>query len=808
MPISLPRSIRSNTLIALLAWSAVVALSLGWNLYQVHQQSLQIARHEADAYISKNIIIRQWVASHGGVYVTPSERTPPNPYLAHIPDRDVKTTDGKALTLMNPAYVLRELLEYFPGPFGEKEKAISLKPLNPGSQADDQERKALLRLEHGEKEVLEIQEVGGETYLHLMRPFLVEESCLKCHGHQDYKVGDVRGGMKVLIPLAAFRSTEDVIRQSLALGHGFIWLLGLAGIGLFSRRAVLHQSETHWAMQTLAASERRFRSLTNLGAEWYWEYDENCRFVDISGGERFLQTIPANVDPIGKTTWELGYVAMEDAIWQQHRQLLQEHQPFRNFEINRLGRDGSVYTVCLSGEPIFDEAGRFAGYRGIGSDITKSKAAEDLIWKQANFDPLTGLPNRRMFHDRLRHEVKKVQRAGLQLAVLFIDIDNFKEVNDTLGHPMGDILLIEAARRIADCVRETDTVARLGGDEFTVLLNEIDDVGSIERVSSSILKRLAEPFSLGSNSVLSSASIGITLYPNDTTAIDDLLKNADQAMYVAKNQGRNRYSYFTPALQQAAQERLHLINDLRGAVAAEQLRVYFQPIVDLSNGQIHKAEALVRWQHPQRGMVSPAAFIPLAEEIGLIFEIGDWVFKEAARWSKHWRSSHHPEFQVSVNKSPAQFFRHNAYENWFAHMRQLELPGQGIVIEITEGLLLKSDAPIMEALLAYRDMGIQVAIDDFGTGYSSLSYLNKFDIDYLKVDQSFTRNLAPGSSDMVLTEAIIMMAHKLGLKVIAEGVETEEQRALLLAAGCDYGQGYLFARPMPPEQFEVLLARR
>ncbi|MBI5439303.1 MAG: EAL domain-containing protein, partial [Nitrosomonadales bacterium] len=322
------------------------------------------------------------------------------------------------------------------------------------------------------------------------------------------------------------------------------------------------------------------------------------------------------------------------------------------------------------------------------------------------------------------------------------------------------------------------------------------------------VEKLAASFQLKEEVAYVSASIGITLYPNDAADIEGLFKNADQAMYVAKEQGRNRHSYFTHALQEAAQARLRLINDLRGALSANQFMVYFQPIVELPTGRIDKAEALIRWRHPERGMVSPAQFIPLAEETGLILEIGDWVFYESMRWTKRWRTLHNPVLQISVNKSPIQFYKDgDEHAAWLAHLRDIDLPGQGLVIEITEGLLLDSNTSINGALLTLRNSDIQVSIDDFGTGYSSLSYLKKFDIDYLKIDQSFVRHLETDHNDLVLCEAIIVMAHKLGIKVIAEGVETERQRDMLVDAGCDYAQGYLYSKPVPAEEFEELLKR-
>jgi len=473
-------------------------------------------------------------------------------------------------------------------------------------------------------------------------------------------------------------------------------------------------------------------------------------------------------------------------------------------ELLALHRDDHEFPVELSIAPI-RTANQYE-FSAFIHDITNRKKSEDLIWKQANFDELTGLPNRHMFYDRLAQEIKKADRTSLSMALLYIDLDRFKEINDTLGHSMGDILLVDAARRISACVRETDTVARLGGDEFIVVLTELNEVSRIDALTQDILHELAEPFRLGSEAAYLSASIGITLYPHDAAGMEELVKNADQAMYAAKNAGRNRFSYFTQTMQQTAQAKLKLSNDLRGALAARQFKVYYQPIVELATGRIHKAEALIRWQHPVRGLVSPAEFIPLTEESGLIVEIGDWVFREAASQVKRWRALYDPEFQISVNMSPVQFYSaSNPCQTWSVCLQELELPGQSMVIEITEGLLLEAEQGVIDKLLRFHETGIQISLDDFGTGYSSLSYLQKFDIDYLKIDQSFTRNLTPGSSSMALSEAIIMMAHRLDMIVIAEGVETEAQRELLANAGCNYVQGYLISRPVTAEEFEELL---
>ncbi len=476
-------------------------------------------------------------------------------------------------------------------------------------------------------------------------------------------------------------------------------------------------------------------------------------------------------------------------------------------EIWNRRKSGEVYAEWLTVNTLYHVDHTVHRRVALFSDITEKKRSEELIWQQANFDTLTKLPNRRMFRDRLEQDSKKSNREHLSLALLFIDLDRFKEVNDSFGHDAGDALLIEAAQRIALCVRDADTVARLGGDEFTIILGEIQEFASVERIAQSVVDALALPFVLGEEMVYVSASVGITLYPNDAKDIETLIKNADQAMYEAKRAGKNRFSYFTASLQLAAQERIRLAYDLRGALANNQLSVYYQPIVDLESGAIRKAEALLRWHHPVRGLVEPAAFISLAEESGIISAIGDWVFRVATQQVHDWHSSYRADFQVSVNKSAVQFRDDDQMHSaWVDRLVELDLPGNSIVIEITESVLLNSDKGTKDRLLNFRDVGIQVALDDFGTGYSSLAYLKRFDIDFLKIDQMFVKNLEDDEDDRALCEAIIVMAHKLGLKVIAEGVETAFQGELLKAMGCDYGQGFLYSRPVPVEEFNKLLA--
>jgi len=499
-------------------------------------------------------------------------------------------------------------------------------------------------------------------------------------------------------------------------------------------------------------------------------------------------------------------VVAEDraAFEQMNAQVLEGKEITLEFQIE--GLKGTLRHMETHSVPLKNDATGEVSILAVTRDITEKKKADALIWSQANFDTLTHLPNRRLFLDRLEQGLKSAKRDHYQLALLFIDLDRFKEVNDSLGHHMGDMLLIDAGQRIKNCVRDSDTVARLGGDEFTVILSELSDVSTVGNIAQNIINRLSEAFQLGEEQSYVSASIGITVYPDDGVEVHEILNHADQAMYAAKNAGRSRYSYFTPSMQQAAKERQHLMKDMHHALGRDEFLIYFQPIIDLNNGKIHKAEALLRWQHPQEGFISPASFIPVAEDTGAILEIGNWVFSQTCQQVKEWRKRYNSNFQISVNKSPIQFLNEdNMYTDWITQMEKMDLAAESIVVEITEGVLLDTKVNVSDKLIKYRNAGIQVAIDDFGTGYSSLSYLKKFDIDYLKIDQAFIRNLETDKSDLALSEAIVVMAHKLGLKVIAEGVETEAQRDILRKIGCDYAQGYLFSRPVPTLDFEELL---
>lgn len=509
---------------------------------------------------------------------------------------------------------------------------------------------------------------------------------------------------------------------------------------------------------------------------------------------------------VGRSVYDISPKDLADRYFAADHALFDQRGK-QTYEAAVVYADGSRHDVVFYKATFNKADGSLGGLVGVMLDISERKRMEEAIWHEANYDALTGLPNRRLFRDRLREDLKRVQRTGHQLALLFIDLDRFKEINDTLGHDIGDQLLVEAAERIRSALRASDTVSRQGGDEFVVILPDLVDPAVPGRIARQIIGALARPFWLDQHQAYVSASIGIAFYPEDSSEVEALVGYADQAMYAAKAQGRNGFCYFTPSMQTAALQRLEISNDLRLAIDAGQFEVYFQPIVDLAGGCCSKAEALVRWHHPTRGLVGPGEFIPIAEEIGLIGAIGDWVFHQAMAMAKEWRDGRRASgigddapIQVSVNISPRQFIA-GACADWVGHLHRLDLPPRTLAVEITEGLLLDERPAVTDTLLAFRDAGIQVSIDDFGTGYSAMSYLKKFAVDTLKIDRSFVRDLTIDPSDRAIAEAVIVMAHKLGLKVVAEGVETAAQRDLLRQAGCDAAQGYLFARPLAADVF-------
>ena len=549
---------------------------------------------------------------------------------------------------------------------------------------------------------------------------------------------------------------------------------------------------------TLMESEARFRALTELSSDWYWEQDAQCRFV------RFDGTLAGKSREarMGKTRWEIGALNMSEADWEAHRQVVMARQEFRELELCDVNSQDQTYWISISGAPFFDAQGQFRGYRGVGREITARKLAEEKIERLAFYDVLTGLPNRRLLIDRLQHALALAARDGHHGALLFIDLDNFKDLNDTRGHDVGDLLLQQVAQRLLACVRGADTVARLGGDEFVVMLHSLDTdpalaSAHVELVGKKIISSLNQTYMLGAAEHHSTPSIGITLFAQQHQTVDELLKQADLALYESKAAGRNTMRFFDPAMQALVAQRIALELDLRHGLQRQELVVYYQPVVDAAR-RVVGAEALVRWQHPQRGLVAPMEFIPVAEQTGLIIPLGAWVLEKACRQLALWATQVDTEaLTVAVNVSARQFRHPDFAQQVLDLLHKTGANPLRLKLELTESLLLSDTQDAIHKMTALQTVGVGFALDDFGTGYSSLSYLKLLPLQQLKIDQSFVRDVLTDPNDAAIARTVLALGKSLGFSVVAEGVETEGQRDFLLENGCTLFQGYLFGRPAP-----------
>lgn len=562
-------------------------------------------------------------------------------------------------------------------------------------------------------------------------------------------------------------------------------------------------SDIKRAEYLLKEKEREFRTLVENSPDIIVRYDRDCRRIFVN---------PAYLRETGISIEKALNNSIDDAsIWrptmsrEEYRQRLQQVMDTEIpdkilLEWNRYDGQHVSHEIYVVAE--YNVEGEVVGALAIGRDVTHSKQIEQQLVHQASYDLLTGLPNRRLFGERLHHALAQAKREKKSLGLLFIDLDRFKFINDTMGHEIGDQLLIGVAQRIRQCVRESDTVARLAGDEFVTILPNSSDAHFLTRVVRSISAAIAQPFHFGEQHTHTSACIGVAIYPQDAKTAEALISCADQAMYAAKNVGQNNFSFFNEDMLAKAKQRIYLANELHNALDNGELEVYYQPIIDVASGRTIKAEALLHWHHPQLGMVPPDQFIPLAEETDLILTIGHWVFCKVVEAAYQWNHSINDNQlrQISVNMSPKQFTKDDIEHQFIHYLKTHKHDPAHIAIEITEGLLLDDSIDTTNKLDSLRAAGFEISLDDFGTGYATMAYLKKINIDYLKIDRSFVKDLETDPAAQAIAEAIIVMAHRLDLKVIAEGVETKGQYDLLAAMNCEYMQGYLFAKPMPLEQ--------
>lgn len=666
----------------LAVWTLLVAYSYQWNRSHLFDETVALARREAEALWNKDQAFRQWGTRHGGVYVRPSEWSPPNPFLDHLPDRDLETTDGVKLTLVNPAYMMRQVTELFDETYGIKGRITGLRQLNPDNAPDDWEREVLLRWTSGDVQDVTAQtQIGGRPFLRFMRPMYMVDGCDKCHAVLGYKTGDLRGGVSVSIPLTPyFDAAADTLNSILAT-HVAVWLLGTASLFVFALSVRRKQRERR---QHLAQLERA-----------------------------------------------------------------------------------------------------------------------------ALYDALTGLPTRMLLHDRIGHAIRSLgRRPGQSVAVCFIDLDRFKHINDTYGHAVGDGLLVAVSQILQHAVRPNDTVGRLGGDEYVVLLNGVEDAGDASAIMERLLTALREPVNVAGQAVQIDASIGIAMSNLATDTAETLIRHADIAMFRAKRDSGQRIAVFDTSMHEHIRELTETEAALRSALKNDEFMVYYQPIVSSRSRRIAGFEALLRWRHPQLGMVPPDHFVPIAEEIGEIHAIGAWVIEQACEQIAAWRT-HFDDgaLQISVNLSALQLLDPEFLDKVRNTTTRAGVDPSQLCLEITETALVRDQAGVTDCLGRLRDFGCRLAADDFGTGYSSLTYLQRYRFDAFKIDKQFVQDDSESSTGSKLCKALIGLADDLGMIVVAEGVETSDQFDRLRDMGCDRMQGYYFSRPLPPAEINALLQR-
>ncbi len=643
----------------------------------------------------------------------------------------------------------------------------------------------------------------------------VEELLLQGRSRFDMIVHrDDRERVKAEIEAALETRSRLEIEYRIVLAGGetkWVWERGRAfrsgadGVGGFEG-VIEDISARKQAEQSLRDAERRFHDLFDHAIEGIFRTTPEGVYLDANPSLARIYGFDSPEDLIGTLRNIDRQLYVDPKRRAEFMSVIKARGTITEFESQVFRKNGEVIWISENARAVLDQRGEVRWYEGSVEEITERRRYQAQIERQAKYDALTGVANRALLADRLAHDIHAAATYGTRLAVVLMDVDNFKLINDSLGHPQGDQLLRTLADRLQSCVRECDTVARLGGDEFVLLLNGQMDPGWVSELMERMREIIARPWDSDDGRYAVTCSAGIALYPDDGADADTLLRHADAAMYRAKEEGRNNAQFFTAEINTRMRERLELSIALKRAIEDEELELHYQPRVHLASGEVVACEALARWNLPGRGMVPPDRFIPLAEETGQIRQLGRWVLHEACRQNQEWQDAGLKPMVVSVNVSPHQFRQERFVEDIESALAESGLEPRQLEIEITENMVVRDEEHMIASLQRIKALGVAIAIDDFGTGYSNLGYLHRFPIDRLKLDRSFVRDLGTSLDDTTIIRAIIALGHNLGLAVTAEGVETERQLELLARHSCDEIQGYCFARPMPGSEIAAFLA--
>jgi len=777
-------------------WTLLALALVGWQMYGSQATAWAMAKNLAEESYRKDILYRRWAAEQGGVYRPITEQTLPNSHL-DAPDPDSTTSSGRALTLINPAHMTRQVHELEATTHTIRGHITSLNPIRPDNAPDDWERRALHAFERGQSEVVSLENIDGETYLRLIRPMITERACLKCHAQQGYREGDIRGGISVSVLWRPYRQTINNQWVIAVTGYGAVWVLGLLGLGWICRQLDSHLAERQQQEEALRYSEAKLKSIFRAAPVGIGLIDNR---VILEANPTLCQMTGYSREELCGQNARLLYLSDQDYEWvgqEKYRQIAE--RGVGTIEVRWRRKDGMAIWVILSSTSL-DSADLAKGITFSALDITERKRAEERITHLTYHDGLTELPNRVLLTDRLQQAMVQSQRDQKRLAVCYLDLDHFKPINDAWGHQEGDRILMEVAGRLKQCIRSGDTLARLGGDEFVFLISELGNVEECELALERVFAALQAPFAVAGQSLPLTASLGVTLYPDDLSDAEVLLRHTDQAMYAAKQAGGCCYRWFDADLDRRARLHRDLLQRVQTGLAMGEFRLYYQPKVDMRSGAVVGAEALIRWQHPDEGLLLPVQFMPVVETSELAIAVDQWVVGEALQQMSVW-VGHGLNLPLSVNISG----RYLQQPDFVAGLQTVlaaypTIPADWFELEILETVALGDIAEISRLIEDCRQLGVRFALDDFGTGYSSLTYLKHLSVQVLKIDQSFVRNLLIDADAQAIVEGVIGLSAAFRREVIAEGVETDAHGCRLIQLGCWLAQGDGIARPMPPEQ--------